>query len=192
MATIDTIQAPTHGPLFDEQKSTEVAAHIVLRCERRMPLWRLMAKLYLLDRRLIEVGFLSVTEDDYIAVPGIAAVPHGLTVHALHPKFDSPWHHHLELVGHDVQYLATPDRPAVAGAVYKAADKVVSDYRGHDDRSFKQVFFEEAPETFVTEPRPFTQEHMLIALGKDPLIARSEFEEWNAARRARHVRPHGI
>ncbi|MDR3688559.1 MAG: hypothetical protein P4L46_04210 [Fimbriimonas sp.] len=192
MATIDTIQAPTHGPLFDEQKSTELAAHMVLRCARRVQVWRLMAALYILDRRSIDAHGHAITEDDYIALPGVAAVPHGLTVHALNPSYETMWHHHLELVGRDIQYLATPDRPMMPREIYKIAERIVSDYAHLDDRQFKLQYFSEAPEAFVTEQRLFTQEHVMIALGRDPEEAKSIYEEWNAERRARHVRPHNM
>jgi len=185
MLTLDKIEVPTEKPLFNEPKATEAAVLFIGTVGERANLVRILAMMYLVDRRLIaEFGY-GLTDDSYLALEGLVAVPSDLLQHAFRP-FSSLWHRHIETSRHQ-RFRMTHEfeRDALSYKEREVVNAVSGAYATLSNKRFIEAFGREAPEVQEIGSGPFTLERVLIAVGEDPAVAAETYVEWESLR---HIR----
>ena len=185
MLTLDKIEVPTETPLFNERKATEAAVAFIGTIGDRANLVRVLAMMYLADRRLIAEFGRGLTDDSYLALAGVVAVPSDLLHHAFAP-FSSTWHRHIENSRSQWFRVTHEFEPSALSAKERDVVKIVSEAYGVlSEKRFIEAFRREAPEVQEIGTGPFTLEGVLIAVGEDPEVAAESYSVWDSLR---HIR----
>jgi hypothetical protein len=192
MLTLDKIQVPTEAPMFNERKATEAALMLVAGRGVTDNLLRVLAELYVADRRLIAGFGRGLTDDTFLALHGILAVPLGVLNHAAKTNlFLSTWHTHIESFpvageGYKVKILASLEPTVLSDMERQIIEAVAADYSALTDEAFFERLAAEAPEIRTIGDGRFTLKDVLISLGDDADEASEVSDHWESERRTRY------
>jgi hypothetical protein len=186
MLTLDKIQVPTETPMFHERKATEAGIAFLRAHGGRDNLFRVMAQMYIADRRLIAQFGRGMTDDTFVAIEGILAAPNGLLNHAAKTSpFTSIWHRHIS-EGIEMRVLADFEPSVLSAKERQVVEAVARDFAALDDILFLKTLADEAPEIESIGRGRFTLKDVLMALGDDPEQATEVSDDWESERRTRY------
>lgn len=174
---------------FDSAKAADAGAMLVAAHGEHVGIGRLLALLYVVDRRLIGLYGRGATQDDYLAVPDLGAVPIGLARHAFGDgPPDSPWRRRIREEGSVAVLRDYGERPALSEAEREVVEAVAADYATLPWRNVRARLAAEAPEAEVRQgaTRPLTLADVLVAHGHDEAAAIADYEEFDSWRNVRY------
>lgn len=190
MVTLEKIRVPAEAPFFAERKAAEASVRIIRAAGGRVPLIRLMAMLYIVDRRLITDYGAGLTDDEYMSVQGLLAVPLELYHHASKlGVFDTEWHRRIECLPNlTVKALGEADPTALSTPKDEVIDAVAREYSGLEDETFVDRMRSEAPEIAEHAGERFSPREIFLALGDAPEEAEDAYQDWVSLKRVRYGR----
>jgi hypothetical protein len=190
MATIslDQLIMPTGRPVFDAAKVSDAIA-LLAPTGQSYDLGKLLAMLYLVDRRLVEYAGGTLTHDQYYSVEGVGPAPRGVATILLTRKgaasFSVPYQlttrTRIKVFSNEThKALSEPERAIIA--------EIREQYSDFDSATFRRKLTDEAPEWEKFIGHDFTYKDLMIALGESSDDAETAFAEWEGLRQLKHQR----